>query len=97
MSLFARVCAQSLAVVLVAISGVAAAANEQVAWRYDRNLNTESLVLRLACTESETAACKQSVKQCYESCTKIPDLGSRSACFQRCAYESLACFKKCDR
>jgi hypothetical protein len=85
MSRCARICARSLAVVLISFFGIAAFANEQ----------TNGLVRRVACTESEKAACKQSVKACYQDCTKVPDLGSRSACFQRCAFESLACFKAC--
>jgi hypothetical protein len=95
MSRCARVCIQLLAVVLVACFGIAVSANEQIAWRYDPNLKTNSLLRRAACTESEKATCKQNVRTCYEDCTKVPDLGGRSACFQRCAFESLACFKAC--
>jgi glucose dehydrogenase len=86
---------QLLTMALVAFIGLAAAANEQIAWRYDPNLKANNLLRRVACTDSENAACKQSVKTCYEDCTKVPDLGSRSACFRRCAIESLACFKAC--
>jgi hypothetical protein len=95
MSRCARIGIQLLTVALVAFIGIAASANEHIAWRYDPNLNANSVPRRVACTDSERAACKQSVRTCYEDCTKVPDLGGRSACFQRCAFESLACFKAC--
>ena len=95
MSRCARFCIQWLTVTLVAFIGLAAAANEQIAWRYDQNLKTNNLLRPAACTDSEKAACKQNVKTCYEDCTKVPDLGGRSACFQRCAFKSLSCFKAC--
>ena len=95
MSRCAQYCIQLLTVALVAFIGLAAAANEQIAWRYDPSLKANNLLRRVACTDSENAACKQRVKICYQDCTKVPDLGSRSDCFQRCAIQSLACFKAC--
>jgi hypothetical protein len=97
MSHYARVYIQSLTVVLVAFFGVAASAYEQISWRYDQNLRTESLLRRIACTESQVAACKLSVRECFERCAKSPDLGSKSDCMLRCSYDSIACFKACDR
>ena len=95
MSRCARFCIQLPTVALVAFIGLAAAANEQIAGRYDPSLKTNNLLRRIACTGSENAACKQSLKVCYQECTKVPDLEGQSACFRRCVVESLACFKAC--
>jgi hypothetical protein len=95
MSRYARVCIQLLAIVLVVLSGVAVSANERIAWRYDPNVKANNLLRRAACTDSENAGCKQSIKICYGECAKVPDLGPRSDCFRRCTFEALACYKAC--
>jgi hypothetical protein len=95
MSRCARFCIQLPTVALVAFIGLAAAANEQIAWRHNPNLKANNLLHRAACTGSENAACKQSLKVCYQECMKVPDLEQQSACQRRCVVEGLACFKAC--
>lgn len=97
MSRHARVCIPSLTIVLVVFFGIAASANEQIAWRYNQNLKTDSLLRRIACTESQTAACKQSITECYEQCAKNPDIGARAFCMNLCSNEATRCYQACNR
>jgi hypothetical protein len=93
----ARVCIQSLTVVLVALVGITASANEQIASRYNPTLKAESLLRRAVCNDSQNAACKESIKACFQDCNKVPDVDLRSVCLRRCAHEGLDCYKACER
>ena len=97
MSCYARCCIQSLTVTLVVFSCIAASANEQIASRYDPTLKTERLIHRAACTDSEVASCKMTLKDCYQRCAKDPDINQRAFCLKVCANSSIRCYQACNR
>jgi hypothetical protein len=97
MSHYAQTCIQLLTVGLLVLFGMAAVANEQIAWRYDQNSKTERLLQRVACTDNQIAVCKQTTKECYQDCSKIRDVYRRADCLKLCSYESIRCHQACNR